>query len=431
MSTTSDPILLLRDLRGEPRPPGSDTQRSARDAMFTKHRTTHRRSLIAAIACLLLAAGVVVMLAPWAHTQSAAAAVDELASTAAAQPTVKIGPRDWIVTNYTTVRSWTTDYTQEKLDLFSSNAVATSEAANGSGHFLRAGGGSISRAKQRAADRMNQRRIARVRAGVKIEQLPVTHVTARNESTYTSARDARGFGGGGGGNNTILYDTPEQKAAGKVLQRAGIGGLHADPVDMGGFEIADLPTRAVGDESEVERLSSDPSALRTQLADWKALPELDVSAGAPQDLFVKGAGVVLSPYATPARRAATIRMIAALPGVSIDQSASDPKGRAGVGMTLPMRGGTMQLVFDTDDSRLFGVQMKIDDPVEFVGEQYAGAGRDRVDVLPRFDSATIGVSYAPVEVKRDGPPCTPTFCTTGPHPSRSLLKRMREAAGTG
>lgn len=433
MMSTRDPIELLTQLR--PEAPEADplVRADARDRLAdaSVRPTRHgRRRLVAAAAlgAIAVVAIAVIAFSPWAHTQTAEAAVDDLVKTAATQPTVKIGPHDWIVTRYSTLRSWTQNLTQEKLDRMSANTADAAEAASGSSlHFGRS---SVSKAEQAKIDRMNQRRIERIRAGVKISDLPATHITYTNEAPWTSARNAEGLGGGGGGNNEIRYGSPEEKAAGNILRRAGIGGIHSDPVDLGGFEISELPLRAVGDESDVEKLGDYPERMKAQLTKWKVPPGSDAKAGTPNDLFVKAAGVVVSPYATPHQRAAAIRLVAGLPGVELARSARDSKGREGVGMTLPIRGGRMQLVFDTDDARLLGMQTEVDDPKAFIGKAWAGSGHGRVRLLPMFDSATIGVSYEPIEV-RDGPPCSKNFCVgAGADIPQTLRDRARGRAGS-
>lgn len=431
MTSTADPIQVLRELRGEVAEPSFETQLIAREAMFAA-RTPGRGRLVAAVAiCLLAIVGVIAVMSPWAHTQSAEAAVDDLAQTAAAQPTLKIGPRDWIITRYTTLRSWTQDLTQEKLDQLSARSAAVMEAANSSGHYMRANGSPISKSEQAKIDRANQRHADRVRAGVKLSDLPTTHVTAWVEAPYQEAHSASGIGGGGGGSNDVHYESADQKAAAAILQRAGIGGRNADPTDFGGSEIASLPARAVGNQNDVEGLSKDLGQMRAQLTKWPATGGLgeDIEAGSALDLFAKTSGVVSSPYATPEQRAAAIRLVASLPGVTIDQHAKDAKGRAGIGMSMDIPGGTMELIFDQSDSQLLGMLVKIADPKAFVGKSYAGSGKNRVDVIPPFDSATIAVSYQKPTVSRGGPPCTPTFCVGGrAEMSPSFLKRMRERA---
>lgn len=432
MTISNDPILQLRELRSEVAAPRSQAQLRAREAMFAKRSRPPLRPIVAMAVCTLTLVIVVAALMPWTRPQSAEAAVDALARTASEQKTFVLGPGDWITTRYTTNRSWTQDLTQEKLDRLSARAVAVSVAANGSGHLMRTGGGTLTAAELAKVDRLNERRLDRLRAGVKLDELPTTQITAWNTSSYASARNARGGGSGGGGNNVVEYESPEQKQAAAILQRAGIGGRAADPTDFGGFEIAELPNSAVSDQADVEMLATAPEKLRTQLAGWKqsGLPRAEAPKGSPLDIFVKATGVVNSPYATPAQRAAAIRMISALPGTTIARDAADAKGRVGLGISMTIAGGAMQIVFDEDDSRLLGMQVRIDDPEAFVGDSYAGSGRDRVAVIPPFDSATIAVSYEPWMVTDGAPPCSRDLCVGGAAESRQLLqRRIRAAAG--
>lgn len=397
--------------------------------MYAKRPRPPVRTLVAVVVCVLALGVVVATSAPWSHPQSAAAAADALANTAAEQKTLTIGPDDWITTRFTTKRSWTQNLTQAKLDRLSVQAAAETAAANSSGHYERAGGEPISAAEQAQIDRINARRIARLRAGVRIGSLPTTKITAWNISSYESTRAANGYGGGGGGNNAVEYGSAAEKQAGKILQRAGIGGLHADPVDYGGSEIADLPTRTVSDEADVEKLAATPTKMRAELATWKQSGSRlgDAKQGSPLDIFLKATGVVGSPYASSAQRAAAIRLIAELPGVTLSTDARDARGRAGLGMAIKIEGGTMQIVFDRSDSRLLGMQVTITDPEAFVGDSYAGSGKDRVRVIPPFDSATIGVSYEPVSVSHDGPPCGPTMCMARPGESLQSFQERRKA----
>ncbi|MFT4050160.1 MAG: hypothetical protein QM648_10045 [Solirubrobacterales bacterium] len=438
MNTTTDPILLLRELRAAVAEPTREAELRARDAMFASRSGGRSRTrMVAAFAvCLLALVPAVVVLSPWTHTQSAQAAVDQLAETAADQPTMKLGPRDWIVSHYTARYSWIQDLTQERLDTLTARALAVAEMPGNDGHYLRRNSDNkpISDAEADAINRKQQRRIDRIRDGVKLDELPATHIEAWNESPYTQVRSTTGIGGGGGGNNTIHYGSPQQAAAGKILQRAGIGGVNANPTDFGGMEISSLPAQAIGDESSVEGLSTEPDRMRDQLAKSGAIVGLSErpKAGSTLDIFGKTAGVVFSPYASPQQRAAAIRLAASLPGVEIDQHARDSAQREGIGMALAIPGGSMQFVFNEADSRLLGMVVQIDDVKTFVGDSYAiGKDHKKIPVLPPYDSATVAVSYDALTISRGAPPCKPTFCMTGPHPSKAELERMRRIAGTG
>lgn len=431
MNTATDPILQLRELDADQSPPDPQAQARARAAMFAARRRPPVRQTVAVAAVAVTLLAVVLTATLLDNQQSAQAAVGDLARTAAAQEPVLIGRGDWITTRYVTKRSWTQDLTQQKVDRLSARTAATMAAANASGHYMRANGKPLPAEELAKIARVNARRQATIRAGLKIDSLPTTHVVAWNTSAYTSTRDANGYGGGGGGNNSIDYQSPEQAQAGKILQRAGIGGRAADPVDFGGSEIADLPTRAVSDESDVASLSTSAVPMHDQLAAWKQSGGLpgDVKKGSPLDIFVKATGVVGSPSATPAQRAAAIQTIVALPGVSVDTAARDARGRTGLGMSIEIAGGTMQIAFDREDSRLLGMQVKITNPATFSGDSYAGSGKDRVRVIPPFDSATIAVSYDPVKITHGDPPCTPESCMAKPNETlESMQRRMKAAA---
>jgi hypothetical protein len=410
MSVNPDPISRLSELRIAVIVPSSEAEVRARDAMFARRRARRGPLLAIAAASVVAAVAIVAAVAPWGGAETAAAAIDELTETAAAQTPAKIGPHDWIVTKYTTERTWSQNLTQEKLDAMSARAAAVMSAANSGGHLLRSDNTPASKSVQDLADRANERHLKRVRAGVKLSELPATHISARNTASYVMARTASGIGGGGGGNNVITYDSPEQKAAGKILQLAAIGGNRADPEDFGGSEIAQLPLRAVSNEFDVEKLSTDLTKARSELAKWKTPPGIDSAADSPGALFAKASGLVSSPYAMPEQRATVIRLVAALPGVKLEREARDAKGREGVGMEMAIRGGKMQLVFDTQSSQLFGMLVTIEDPAKFVGDSYAGSGKSRVKVVPPFDSATIAVSFDPWTISHGKPPCTPSFC---------------------
>lgn len=412
MNNSFDPIAELRGVREHVPAATAEMEARARRAMFAPPLPRRRRVTWATAGVFaVLALGIVVSTTPWAQTQSAAAAVDQLAEVAADQPPLMLGKNDWLITKYSTRTSWTQNFTQEKLDALSANAAAVMAAANGDGHYSR-----VDDAEQKKIDGMNARRLARVRAGVKIEDLPATHIDAWNEAPYESALNSNGVGGGGGGSNQVHYGSPEQKRASVILQRAGIGGLLANPTDQGAFEAAALPMSGAAHSKEIAGLSDDPVRMRAQLAGWKQRGAVDAEPGSALDAFAKAAGVVGSPYALPDQRAAAIRMIGSLPGVVVEQSARDAKGREGIGMALPIPGGTMQFVFDESSSRLLGTVIRVDDPTAFQGESYAGSGKDRVNVIPLYDSAEIRVSFEPTEVKRDGPPCTPQLCIGGKAP---------------
>lgn len=439
---TEDPINLLRGFRADVALPSATSAAAAREAMLAGRPRRPKRPLIAVAASVLALVVVAATTIPWSSPQSAAAAVDALAQTARAQKAVVLKPDDWITTRYTTKRSWTQELTQEKLDRLTARAVAATAAANASGHYMGADGRPLPAAELAKISRANQRTLDRIRAGVRLADLPTTHVTAWNISSYTSSRNARGLGGGGGGgSNTVEYGSPEQKRSGLILQRARIGGRAADPTDFGGFEIADLPNQVIADEADVARLSAVPAAMRAELTSWKQAAALPgkVRRGSTLDLFTKGTGVVGSPYAAPAQRAAAIRMIAMLPGVTIEREAEDATGRDGLGMSIAIDGGEMQIVFDEGDSRLLGMQVKIDDPEGFVGDSYAGSGKHRVAVVPPFDSATLAVSYRAAEISRGGPPCTPESCLVMPGESlqrsqervnEAVKSRLKAAAGS-
>jgi hypothetical protein len=106
---------------------------------------------------------------------------------------------------------------------------------------------------------------------------------------------------------------------------------------------------------------------------------------------------------------------AELPGVAIDSDAKDSRGRAGLGLTLGIRGGTQQVVFDQGDSRVLGMNIVITDPTKFQGRvTYAGAPRG-FRVMPRYDTGSIQVSYDPTIVTRGEPVCHASFCEKAIH----------------
>lgn len=436
-----DPIELIAQLRQAEPPPldsaardalrqralgGSRPQRPPRPARHS------RRAVRAAIAgALVLALSVAVVFAvasrPGGNSQEAmAAAVVRLADVAEHQRPLGAKLRkQWVVSFADTRTSWTQHLTQARLDQLTANATAIINLRN-SGHMGRAvydkrlSKRELARQKRLQAQ-AQARADAPVLAGVKIDELPARDVTIVALSRNVAYRNWRGSGGAGGvapqemparmHGGRPQYGSPAQARAARILQRAGIGGANANPTMFGGYESALAPTFDAPQPQRVKSLSSDPARLRLQLTELehrRVGPFTDTESPA-QMIFAAAAAVVSSPYARPAVRAAAIRLIAGLPGVTAAH-ASDERGRAGLGLSMAVDGGTRQMVFDQSDSRLLGINQSVTDPAGFLGHSYAGGGRHRVKLIAPFDSATIDVSFDPWIVTRGRPICRASFC---------------------
>ncbi|MFG3441209.1 CU044_5270 family protein [Nonomuraea sp. NPDC047897] len=173
------------------------------------------------------------------------------------------------------------------------------------------------------------------------------HWTARNGTACTavqdlparpwSARDRRGWQEAGAptkvrvatpdGPGTLFMDAPDRKPICRTTRDQRFFGMTAR-------QLASLPTQ--------------PEQLRTALLDlegnWSAYaPEVtrqpiralegETRVRALSD--VAGTLLALAP-APPAVRAAAFRMLATLPGVKVEGRMTDPLGRAGVGISLPL-----------------------------------------------------------------------------------------------
>jgi hypothetical protein len=426
----SDPIQLLRQDRPDVPVVDSALRQRNRDALLDapvspKRRITRRRSWVAigAAAALLLVLVIGILFSPGTSNEDAmAAAVSRLANVAEHQRQIDAnGSHQYVVSYFRTRVNWTQALSQERLDELTRNQVQLIDLRNSGGmgdriYLSRKLTPAERRKQERDAKRIQDRVDARIRAGVKLESLPSSVVVATIAARNVAYRDRHGAGGSGGlrsGRDAgVRYGSAAQSRTAKILQRAQIGGLYANPVMWGGFEEAAGPTFGAPRPEIVKSLSGVPSELLDQLRrlepDGLAPPgrKLDRRHG---DVFSSVAAIVGSPYASPKVRAAAIRLAAELPGV-VAAPARDERGHPGLGLTKPIPGGTKRLVFDQSDSRLLGIDVIVDDPDKFGGSHWAGAGKSRIRVLPAFDRGSISTSYDPWIVTLGRPVCHATFC---------------------
>jgi hypothetical protein len=425
-----DPVEQLKAQRPEAPPVDPVVSASARERMLAGSggrgpRVRARRGAViggiaVALGCALVLA---VALRPGNGANDAmAAAVERLANVAEHQRQIEAnGRKQWLVSYFQTRSTWTQNLTQARLDELTANQVAMIKLRD-AGYMGRV---IYSKKLSRAEVRRQKRSIAKlqartdapVKAGVKISELPATTIVSSSMLHQAYYFDVLGRGGGAGGglpnqpeDNRPKYGSPAQARAASILQKAGIGGNRANPSFMMGMMSAVEPASNQPKPAIVKSLSSDPESLRKQLVRLNLTGTQGVSDGAkPIALFKRAATVVSSPYTPPPVRAAAIRLIADLPGVTASP-ATDERGRPGLGLTKAVPGGTRQLVFDQNDARLLGMNIRITDPVKFEGRSYAGGGKHRVKVLPLYDAGVIAVSYDPFIVSSRKPECHSSFC---------------------
>jgi hypothetical protein len=414
---TGDPFEML--LAAAPAVPIEDVEerRSARAAMFSGGRSRRRPMVVeirraivtgtAVLATFAVVASVIVEVVT--STDSASAAAEELSQAALSQSMLRPSDHQWITANYVQKNQWTRHLTQERLDgLAEQRAEATEKIANGtSGEHIYKASGELDVANEAAGRARAQQDLKTLRQGVKIEDLPTTTIVASNTlRSFTMLRgSSMGSGGGGGTPSRTTYGSPEQKAADKILEDAMLGGSYTNLAFMLGHNAALQTQMSPFPKSVIEGLSTDPDQLRDQLA--KSLERSfgigHFAVGTPADLAVKASGIAASPFASPEQRSAAIRLIGDLDGMTVDESASDDRGRPGVGFTIEAPSGQLTLVFDRDISQLLGMTAKIDDASAFTDDAQFRAA-------PTFDSAVISASFDPLTVSDKKPKCESYRC---------------------
>jgi hypothetical protein len=424
-----DPIEQLKAQRPEAPVVDPAARSAAREQMFggggRGPRVRARRGAVIGGIAVALGCAIVfaVALRPGEGSNDAmAAAVARLANVAEHQRQIEAnGRRQWLVSYFQTRTNWTQEVTQAKLDALTANQVAMIKLRDAGylGHITyskKLSPAEIRRDKRSLA-KMQARSDAPVIAGVKISDLPATTIAVSATLHQAYYFDVLGRTGGAGGglpdhpeDGRPTYGSPAQKRAAKILEKAGIGGNRANPGFAMGMISAVEPASNQPKPAIVKSLSSDPESLRKQLVRLNLAGAQGDSDGAkPIALFKRAATVVSSPYTPPSVRAAAIRLIADLPGVTA-APATDERGRAGLGLTKTVPGGERKLVFDQKDSRLLGQNIRITNPAIFEGRSYAGGGKHRIKVLPLYDAGEIAVSYDPFIVSSREPRCHAMFC---------------------
>lgn len=423
----TDPIQLLQDARPDvplldPHARGRLRPDFSAQPPPPRRRAGRRPIVFAAALAMACAAVLALVLRPGDSSQDAmAAAVAKLANVAENQRRIDANGRNqYVVSLYRSRMSWTQELTQAKLDAYTRNQVESIELREAGGMGRTVFSDKLSRAErirqQRNAERAQARIDARVRRGVKLSELPAQTIVATAATRNWAFRNRNGAGAAGGmlspmEDGRTRYGSAAQARSAKILERAHIGGGFANLTSFGGFEAAASPTFDAAGPAVVKSLSSNPAELLDQLGrlEKDGLAPPGRKPDEDREIFSTIAAVVGSPYAEPAVRAAAIRLAAGMEGV-VAAPATDERGRAGLGLTKPIRGGSKQLIFDQSDSRLLGTEIRVTDPTKYGGPHWFGAGKGRVRVIPLFDSGTISVSYDPWIVTRGEPVCHSTFC---------------------
>lgn len=435
---TTDPIELLRELRADVPESTADARAAARlkstgtGGHSRGPQSRRRRRYVlgvgaAVTACLLLV--VTIGLPGTSGDEADAAAVARLVDVAKNQRQLNAKGRNlYVLSRFNTRATWTLGITQARLDELTKNAVAIVDARNAhppSSVPSKRRTASQRRRDERLVARLQKRSDDRVRAGVRASDLRVSAVTVTSTLPVVAWQNDRGVGASGGqrGGSTT-YGSDAEKRAARILGRARIGGNGGGPMDFAGFEYAAQPLSFALKAAEVKSLSADPATLRRQLAQnpsRRAKMDDNFERGAPLEVFRAAASVLASPYAAPGVRAAALKVAAETPGVSVNTEAKDSRGRAGLGLTIAIKGGSQTVILDSSDSRVLGMNLDITEPAKFQGRVTFTGG---LRIIPQYDSGSIAISYDRSIVTRGEPVC-PVF-TGGPRGYTFCKKGIRE-----
>ncbi|MBB5080212.1 hypothetical protein [Nonomuraea endophytica] len=185
--------------------------------------------------------------------------------------------------------------------------------------------------------------------------------------------------------------------------------------------------------------SSDPAALRAQLAEPDGNPEPDPAAAA----FDRARGMIVERYLTKERLDALIAALKEIPGVRVADGVADMTGRTGIGIGLVYDGVLQQLIFDPVTSQYMGLRHTVVDEKEAEAPEgsvlalTAQLGMRVADTLPEVDgqllascsqdkpaaSASPTLPPPPEATPANSPPptATPTAETLAPTPDPSSV----------
>lgn len=330
--------------------------------------------------------------------EATAVAIEDIAKLAARQSgqVESLAPGQFLLSRHTTVASITTTYDQRVLDALMARAATAREDSQPDRQFFV---GTSPRRIERLRELESRRR--REAARIDAAELPTRTVTVRYSSEYASWVDEAHRGGGGelpGGD--IAYDSARQRRAASRLREAGIidGLAELNQVtvasEIGRFD------NFTWSSAEIRAMPTEPRALERELKS-KPLPRPLVRVSRPvhddEELFHVAIGILRSPFASPDLRAATVRMIGAIPGVETADRAEDARARAGFGVTLTTVPTRPQLVVDREDASVLGVNYRIDEPSKLKTEG--------LRVLPFADGARVSTSFVPALVVEGEPVC--------------------------
>lgn len=414
--TDLEPFDLIKQIRADVAEPRHTAENRARNdlqrAIAGSRASKRPKWLLAAggiaTTCLVLA---LAFGAFSGRTEPAAAAeLARLVDVAANQRAIDAkGRNQYVLSRWQSTTTLTLNATQPRLDELTANVVAVIDAQNENPPTMVRGNvpGRTEaqwRRSERLAARAQQRFEQRARRGVRADELPAQTVTATSTTKMAFWLNDRGLGAGGGlpGGTDPVYGTAEQKQSAKILE--GVGIVLADSV---GFDVIQRLSTFALPAAAVKSLSENPSTLRDQL-NQNPPRQIDrqefAQPGSALYLFEVGANLLSSPYASPALRSATLEMLSREPEVTATTTATDGKGRSGLGLTIAVNGGSEQIVLDRASSRVLGVNFLIADGDEFQGEQRYGGPKGPL-MAAKYDTGVIQVSYEPSIVTRGEPVC--------------------------
>ncbi len=403
----------LRELRKDVVKPDSDAVDAARrtflDGVSSEAAPSRRRAserfgrslalpLASATAAVALLLFVTLQLVTGSH-EATAADIEDIAGLAERQTgrIELLGQGQYLLSRFATVAEMSTTYDEATLAALLAGADASSGAAEPDrAYFGDATNTRIERDRRAAARRKREVE------SLTIDDLPAKIVTAERKSESVEWMDGEHVGGESQLPNTaITFGSRDQAATAAKLRLAGVGGgfnelaLQTVNSDVGRFDRFTWPS------DEVRDLPAEPEALAKRLRS-KPLPFPLVRDGRSvhddEELFHVAIGLLRSPFAKPSLRAATVRMIGGISGVTVAESAKDAQARNGFGVTLTNAVPRPELVIDKRNSSVLGVNYLIDRPDRLKAEE--------LKVLPHSDSARAGTVFEPALVVDGAPVCS-------------------------
>lgn len=309
----------------------------------------------------------------------------------------QLGQGEYLLSRFATVAEMSTTYDEKTLAALLAGADGSDDASRPDRVYF-----GDATAEQVERDRRAEARRKREIESLTADDLPAESVTAKRKSESVEWMDGEHVGGESQlPNTTVTYGSPDQAATAAKLRLAGVDSgfdelaLSTVNTDVGRFDRFTWPS------DEVRELPADPEALATRLRS-KPLPFPLVrdgrSVSGDEELFHVAIGLLRSPFAKPALRAATVRMIGGISGVKVADSAKDAQARAGFGVTLTNAVPRPELVIDKRNSSVLGVNYLIDRP-----DRIQGAN---ADVLRHADKARASTVFEPALVVDGAPVCS-------------------------